>query len=164
MAFWNKKKNYRQTFSDIMRGMQYSVNAAQQILERHHLYLLGKYFDEAGNPRMRNFVLSPDRILSVPEITLIPQHSLSIDEMEVDFDAYVDGTGLKEQSAEGTNNSTYEMDRACFQVDVTSSSGNHRMMHVKIKFKSSEQPEGVSRVIDEYNKQIGVVAQNPESC
>lgn len=157
MGFWNKKQPQVRTFSDIIRGLQYSVNTAQQILERHHLYLFKKYFDDKGVPVMREFQLSPTRVLNVPEISLIGQHALAIDEMEIEFNARINALELKEDEAQDGSNTKYWIDRATFDVDFSPSSRSDNLLKVKIKFKAVDQPEGVSRVIDEYDKLVSPI-------
>lgn len=158
MGFWTKKdKQQTKTFSDIIRGLQYSVNTAQQILERHHLYLFKKYFDENGVPVMRQFQLSPTRRLNVPEISLIGQHALAIDEMEIEFNARITALETKSDKEDEADKSTSWIDRACFDVDFSATSNSDNLLKVKIKFKAVNQPEGVSRVIDEYDKLVSPI-------
>lgn len=158
MAFWTKKNQQQtRTFSDVIRGLQYSVNTAQQILERHHLYLFKKYFDEQGKPLMRQFQLSENRMLNVPEITLIGQHALAINEMEIEFNARITALETKVDQAEGQDQSNNWIDRACFDVDFSTASKSDNLLHVKIKFKAVDQPEGVSRVVDEYDKMVAPI-------
>lgn len=157
MGLWTKKeKQQTRTFSDIIRGLQYSVNTAQQILERHHLYLFGKYFDEKGAPVMREFQLTENRKLNVPEISLIGQHALAIDEMEIEFNARITAIETK-NDMEGDDTNKHWIDRACFDVDFSTMSKSDNLLHVKIKFKAVDQPEGVARVIDEYDKMVSPI-------
>lgn len=169
MGFWTKKdKQQTKTFSDIIRGLQYSVNTAQQILERHHLYLFSKYFDEQGVPVMHEFQLSENRKLNVPVISLIGQHALAIDEMEIEFNARITAVETKRDMESGAENEIGKenekddkgnnwIDRACFDVDFSAMSKSDNLLHVKIKFKAVDQPEGVSRVIDEYDKLVSPI-------
>jgi len=53
MPFWTKDKSEKQTFSGLIRGLQYSVNAAMDMLEARNLELLSRYFTEEGHPRVR---------------------------------------------------------------------------------------------------------------
>lgn len=160
MGLFNKKeKPQTRTFSDIIRGLQYSVNTAQQILERHHLYHFKKYFDDNGVPVMREFQLSDNRVLNVPEISLIGQHALAIDEMEIEFNARITAVETKNDMESGDIDEQKPkwIDRACFDVDFSTVSKSDNLLHVKIKFKAVDQPEGVSRVVDEYDKMVSPI-------
>lgn len=150
MAFWNKKTT-TQTFADIIRGMQYAVNTAHEMLERYHITLLNKYFDEQGRPEKKEIWLGEDRKMEVPIITLINQGSLSIDEMEICFKAKIDGVAVKSSRAPETGKDI-EIDRTAFTMNFTPSTRDGNTVDVRIKFKSTVPPEGVSRIVDEYNK------------
>ncbi len=43
MAFWNKDNQSSQTLSDLIRGLQHSVNAAMETIETRNIELLGRY-------------------------------------------------------------------------------------------------------------------------
>lgn len=80
-----------------MRGMQYSVNTAQQMLERHHLYLLNKYFDGNGFPQTKDFRITPTRKLNIQVVSLINQNSLNINEMEIEFETKINSAEPKSE-------------------------------------------------------------------
>jgi hypothetical protein len=162
MAFWNKLKNNKQTLSDIMRGMQHSVNTAQEILEKHHIHLLNKYFSTDGNPRTKTIQLGDGRILNVPLISVINQNSLVIDEMEIEFKAKVNDVELKHLKAVDEDNDGIidEVDRTSFAMDFAASERGDNHVLVKIKFKTKELPEGVSRIVDEFDKEINPIEQD----
>lgn len=149
MTFWNKKSNEKQTLSDIMRGMQYSVNTAQEILEKHHIQLLNRYFSEDGVAVTKQIKISENKILDVPLISVVNQNSLCIDEMEIEFSAKINSIELKNLKS---NNE--DIDRSSFAMDFTPSERSNNKVSVKIKFKTKEQPEGISRIVDEFDKQI----------
>lgn len=155
---WKKKEKSVQTFSDIMRGMQYSVNTAQQVLERHHLYLLNKYFDTNGFPQTKDFWITPTRKLNVPIISLINQNSLNINEMEIEFEAKINSVILKESNDNsGKDRLNYELDRSSFDMNFTPSKRDGDTVKVKIKFKTGQLPEGVSRIVEEFDKLIAPI-------
>ena len=150
MAFWNKKTS-TQTFADIIRGMQYAVNTAHEMLERYHITLLNKYFDDKGRPEKKEIWLNGERKIEVPIITLINQGSLSIDEMEICFKAKIDGVAVKSVRAPETGKDI-EIDRTAFAMNFTPSTRDGNTVDVRIRFKSTQPPEGMSRIVDEYNK------------
>lgn len=158
----------KQTFSDLMRGLQYSVNAAQQVLERHHLYLLGKYIDKLGRPKIQRIRLNDSKIVDIPLLAYMNQGALGIDEIELEFSAKINASAVKQMSEKGAGNSEndFEIDRSCFEMNFTPSEREGDVMHVKIKFKNRDVPEGVARLTDELNKEIypkDVPAENAET-
>ncbi len=159
MAFWNKKASY-QTFADIVRGMQYAVNTAHEMLERYHITMLNKYFDDKGRPEVKELRVGNGKKMEIPLVTLINQSSLSIAEMEVCFKAKIEGVSIKSTTASETGKNI-EVDRTAFEMNFTPSARDGNTVDVRIKFKSTEPPEGVSRIIDEYNKTLEPVDARP---
>lgn len=106
---------------------------------------------------MREFQLSENRTLIVPEISLVGQHALAIDEMEIEFNARITALETKADIEGGEGEKQHWIDRACFDVDLSTTSTSDNLLHVKIKFKAVDQPEGVSRVIDEYDKMVSPI-------
>ena len=150
MAFWNRKTKEQQTFADIIRGMQYAVNTAHEMLERYHVALLNKYFDDEGHPETKAIWVN-DKHMNVPLITLINQSSLSIEELEICFKAKIDGVILKSSKMPETGKDI-EIDRSAFEMNFAPSTRDGNTVDIRIKFKTTLQPEGVSRIVDEYNK------------
>ena len=95
MAFWNKSKKEQITLSDIMRGMQHSVNTAQEILERHHIALLEKYFTLDGEPITQRIKINEEQHIDIPLVSIVNQSSLGIEELELDFTASINDVDLK---------------------------------------------------------------------
>lgn len=151
MSFW-KRKEENQTFSDIVRGMQYAVNTAHEMLERYHIAILNKYFDESGRPETKEIYVGDDKKMDIPLIALINQGSLSIDEMEISFQAKIDHVLVK--SAKSTDGKNIDIDRTTFEMNFTPSKREGDTVDVRIKFKANLPPEGVARIVDEYNKII----------
>lgn len=149
MAFWNKTKENKHTFSDIIRGMQHSVNTAEEILETHYLEIINKYFKEDGTALTKRIRIDDNNIFEVPLISLVNQNSIAIDEMEIEFKAKINSIAMKslEEGDKGINRSSFEM-------DFTPSEREGNTVLVKIKFKVATQPEGVSRIVDEFDKKI----------
>lgn len=42
MAFWNRDEKGTQALSDLIRGLQHSVNAAMEMIETRNIELLGR--------------------------------------------------------------------------------------------------------------------------
>ncbi len=164
--------NTSQTFSDIVRGMQHAVNTAQETLQAHQFYLMQRYFKEDGTPYLVTVKLQDGRIVTIPQITLIPQSLLAIEEMEMAFAVVVAHSEVKSfkqqikdfftpkntKTPKGSPDDAEELDRSSFTVDFARGSdtaNNPDIINVKIKFKSILPPEGASRVLDMLNLDIG---------
>jgi hypothetical protein len=157
-----------QTFSDIIRGMQYAVNTAQQTLQNYQFQQMLQYFKQDGSPYVVFVTLSDGRRIEIPQITLVPQSLLAIDELEMSFKVQVAHTDIKGGSAAetktpGTAKAMQDPERSSFQVQfgrrVVSGEGEDKgaesgVITVGIKFKAIPIPEGAARVLDSLNLDI----------
>ena len=156
-----------QTFSDIIRGMQYAVNTAQETLQNYQFSQMQRYFHEDGKPYIVWITLSDGRRIEVPQITLVPQSLLSIEELEMSFKVQVAHTEVKgnepeKQTADGKT--AKEPDRSSFQVQFARRAmpgeGEEKQgaeagtISVRIKFKAIPIPEGAARLLDALNLDI----------
>lgn len=163
MAFWNKRHKEPQTFSDLVRGLQYAVNTAQQMLSAHQQMLFNRYFDEQGQPFCREVNVG-ERSLSVPYLSLVNHRSLGIDEIELSFKARIDATLLKDNNHHaGADNPGTQVDRSCFEMSFSAPEGgthsHANIMDVRVRFKQLEPSEGLRRVLDEYDKTVRLSEQ-----
>lgn len=138
------QKRPQQTISDIIRGMQYAVNTAQDMLQQHQLELLEKYFNpETGEPYMRYVRLPDGRVVYVPVITLMPSAALAIDELEMDFSVRVAAAEVKHYT-----NGKEKSGRSSMQVyfSGTEDAENPGMVRIKMRFKREAEPESAARI------------------
>ena len=171
-----KSENTDQTISDIVRGMQYAVNTAQEVLQDHQFRLMKKYFNtKTGRPLMRHIVLPDGREVSIPLLTLIPSNILSIDELEMNFSVKIASAFVKtfEDKIEVDNGKEIieKRNRTSLGVFFSSitrkkNSGNLEntndidtesdadVITIKMKFKSVEEPEAASRIREMLYNQI----------
>jgi hypothetical protein len=146
--------------SQIIRGMQHAVNEAQRTLEVHHLKSLLRFFYEDGKPRTADFCLGGTRHMDVPLVSLANHEALRIEELEMAFKANIRNVTLKDMdeldalaSKKGENLSgDEESGSAVFSVGFSDPDRESGTVSVKIRFVAAKQPEGLSRVIEEYDK------------
>jgi hypothetical protein len=159
-----------QTFSDIIRGMQYAVNTAQETLQNYQYEQMRQYFREDGSPYVVFVTLSDGRQIEIPQITLVPQSLLAIEELEMSFKVQVAHTDLRsgrppDTETPGVEKAMKDTGRSSFQVQFgrRAVSGEEEgagagpesgMITVNIKFKSIPIPEGAARVLDSLNLDI----------
>jgi hypothetical protein len=160
MAFWNKQNTESQTFADLIRGLQHSVNAAMEMLEARNIELLGRYFDKEGNAATRRLLINDDTAVDIPIISIVNPSALNIKEVEMQFDVKINSSELKRKAAQegfmvGEENHTLDMgvERSSLEIGFGGKK-NMSTMNVKIKFESNPIPEGLSRIIEEYDKTI----------
>jgi len=158
-----------QTLSDITRGMQYSVNAVQEILEQTYIRMLSRYFDESNNNEARTVTLkvSPNQEIEVPLIAIVQPNSLALQEMTVEMSIRIDDTTLKtgrpgpmlKADQTGTNEPSPSLNRTSFTVSIAPTGKPDAprkgdVISVVMKFKAGDPPEGISRIIDEFTSKV----------
>ncbi len=144
-----KKKRY--SFLDIIRGIQHAVNAAQDMLQAQQLHSLQKFWDgNSGEPISRTIKIK-DSDLCVPLVALLPHNHLGMDDIEIKFCAKIeDLDNMVATDAIGNDISAADLKLALDDIKP----GKDDTMQITIRFKAQAPTEGLSRLIDEYNKQI----------
>jgi hypothetical protein len=148
--------------------MQYAVNTAQETLQNYQFWQMKRYFKDDGSPYVVFITLSDGRQMEIPQITLVPQSLLAIEELEMSFKvqvAHTDMRGGRPGSTEksGTAKDMTEPERSSFQVQFArrvdtgeeeKTGPDAGTISVSIKFKSIPVPEGAARVLDSLNMDI----------
>ncbi|WP_418991499.1 DUF2589 domain-containing protein [Alistipes sp.] len=160
MAFWRKQNSEPQTFTDLIRGLQHAVNSAMEMIETRNIELLGRYFDPAGRPFSRRLNIDSQTSIDIPLISIVNPSSINIKEVEMDFTVQIAAAEIKRKEPQPgfqLGNDTADfcngLQRSSFEVNFAGGK-DHTQMHVKLKFESNPIPEGLSRIIDEYDKTI----------
>ncbi len=148
----NKKTG--QTLSDIAKGIQYTVNAAQDVVEKFYIKLLDRYFDDDQNPISMGINISDDTSIDIPLITLVTPTGMELDELEVDMSLRVDGIDKKKEITKAGD----EIHRASFNISFASggvkSGRDTNMIDLKMKFKQGDAPEGIQRIIESFANNV----------
>ncbi|MCM1145560.1 MAG: DUF2589 domain-containing protein [Lachnoclostridium sp.] len=174
---WNgrdkkKTKEESMTLSDVIRGIQHCVNSSIEIVEQHYLNELQKYVTEDNKIKTERIFLDDVHYMDIPLISLTSHNALEVDEMKIKMrvnirDADVKkATVITENAGGGENrrnnsneeNETYDVSRSSMMVDVcnVSRDGDGANMEIQMKFKVSEPPESLSRMLDALNNSIVV--------
>jgi len=144
------------TLTGVINGLQSAVNSSQEMLRAHQLQVIGKYFDEDGSAKIKTITTPKGETLHLPLISLIPHNTLLMDEVELSFEANIDGT---EQNPILCNNNEDTLDKVNYNLSFTKPENfttpekGNRML-VKIKFKASPPAEGFSKTVDEFDQLI----------
>jgi len=159
-GFWSREKNGTQTLSDLIRGLQHSVNAAMEMVETRNVELLGRYFSPEGDPLTKRLNVDGQTAVDVPLISIVNPSTINIKEVEMDFSVQINASDLRckqpqkgfqagDEHAEFNN----RLKRTSLEISFDGQKDLSRMQ-VHIKFEAKPIPEGLPRVIDEYDKTI----------
>ena len=142
----------------LLKGLQDSVTQAQALAENQHIEALKKFFDKDGNPICMK-VKIPDgsgkqQLVNIPLVTLSPQGSIKIKELEMEFKVKLTSFG-KRKSRIGGGIFKNE-DAGAIDCDFGSSilPKRNQYANVKITFEGTEPPEGIVRLNNNLIKQI----------
>lgn len=159
-GFWSKKTNDSQTFADLIRGLQHSVNAAMEMIETRNVELLGRYFTPDGTPLVKRLSIDDHTAVDIPVISIVNPGTVNIKEVEMDFSVQINSSELrcKEPQAgflAGGDSAHFDnrLKRSSLEISFDGKKDLSRMQ-VHIKFELQPIPEGLSRIIDEYDKTI----------
>jgi hypothetical protein len=141
---------------ELLGGLLEAAMVAQGISEKQHINSLANYFDN-GVPKTTTFTIG-DKTLTVPLYILADHSSIGLDELEIDFEARLvfgdsdDEVSKVKKSILGLfKKKGYEHNLAGIGVDSGAKNTNNTgMAKIKVKFKSDEKPEAVSRLVDQY--------------
>ena len=86
------------SFSDIMNGLQYAVNCAQDTLQNHQIQNLTRLFEGTNANNANTFqskkIMVGDKTIDIPLIALISHHYLAMDNVQIKFKAKVGKRGI----------------------------------------------------------------------
>lgn len=150
MLIFNKKKSH--SLGDVLKGIQQAVNSTVDMLQAQQVQQLTKFWkSEDGSPYSQKVKIG-NREIEVPLMSLVPQTSMVMEDIEIKLNAKV--SDIMAQSFQNTLTGA-EVAHADLHVqleDVKVNDGD--TMQLVIRFKVKETPEGVARLMDGYNKNI----------
>lgn len=151
MGLFNKKQKY--AFSDILKGLQYAIDSAQEMLQAQQVQGLLKFWStNDGNPLTQKVKIG-GRELDVPLMALVSHSHLEMDDVEINFKARVGDIASHALADKLQENGS--LSHADLQMEMEGiKAADDDVMNVTIRFKAKDTPEGVARLTDEYNKQI----------
>lgn len=151
MGLFEKKQKY--AFSDILKGLQYAVNSAQDMLQAQQIEGLMRFWNRDDGKPVSQKVKVGDRELDVPLMALVPHSHLQIDDVEIKFKAKIGDVGGHSVSDRLQNGQS--LTSADMQMEMEGiKAADDDVMEITVRFKSKDMPEGVARLTDEYNKLI----------
>lgn len=146
-------------FDELVASLSSALIHAKDIIERQHLRMLSNYFTEKDGKRVAKTITvnvpdlntedddDSELEVKVPLISLVPINSLMLDDVTIDFDAYL--STLSEQEEKNK------------QKKMMIELGGHGMMgekknniKISIKIKGTDPPEGLVKINDHILKHI----------
>ena len=153
----------RLNIEELVGGLLEAAMVAQNISERQHIDSLRNYFDEKGNHKLQRFVIG-ENTMDVPIYILADHSSIGLDELDIEFEArlIIGGSKVSElkKSLLGIfKKKGYESNIKGIEVDSGKNTDGSGMAKIKVKFKSDEKPEMISRLVDLYIQKLSDPSQ-----
>ena len=156
----------RLNVEELVGGLLEAAMVSQGISERQHINALKNYFNEDGTPKTQTFNIG-GKDLVVPLYILADHSSIGLDELDIEFscrlifgDENKKVSNLKKSILGLFQKKGYEHNIKDIEVDSGYNQNGTGMAKIKVKFKSDTKPEAVSRVIDEYIKNLDDPSHN----
>jgi hypothetical protein len=151
----------RLNIEELVGGLLEAAMVSQSMSERQHINALRNYFNEDGTPMTKTFKIG-EKELVVPLYILADHSSIGLDELDIEFEARLifgddetEVSDLKKSLLGLFKKKGYEHNIKGIEVDSGKNTNNSGMAKIKVKFKSDEKPEAVSRLIDVYIQALG---------
>ena len=150
----------RLNVEELVGGLLEAAMVSQGISERQHINALRNYFNEDGTPKTQTFNIG-GRDMVVPLYILADHSSIGLDELDIEFscrlifgDEEKEVSNLKKSLLGLFKKKGYEHNINGIEVDSGYNPTEAGMAKIKVKFKADTKPEAVSRLIDEYIKNL----------
>jgi hypothetical protein len=150
----------RLNVEELVGGLLEAAMVSQGISERQHINALRNYFNEDGTPKTTSFNVG-GKDLVVHLYILADHSSIGLEELDIEFscrlifgDEEKEVSSLKKSLLGLFKKKGYEHNIKGIEVDSGFNPNETGMAKIKVKFKADEKPEAVSRLIDEYIKNL----------
>ena len=151
----------------IVKGLNYVANCASAMSLSHYQNLIAQYFEydeenESYSPKTVRINIDDENEIIFPLVAVTDAKGLYLDELEVDFSVKVSGVDVD------AFQDRLKDDYPRLIVDVAPRSDHSKkrsndIVDFKVKFKSSDAPESIMRVVDQFNSGISPVNISRES-
>jgi hypothetical protein len=156
----------RLNIEELVGGLLEAGMVSQGISERQHINALRNYFDSKGIPKMQKFKIG-DKELDIPLYILANHSSIGLAELDIEFEARLifgdeeaNVSNLKKSILGLFKKQDYEHNIKSIEIDSGKNTDSSGMAKIKVKFKSDNKPEAVSRLIDAYIQKLEDPGQN----
>lgn len=150
----------RLNVEELVGGLLEAAMVSQGISERQHINSLRNYFNEDGTPKTASFNIGGNDLV-VPLYILADHSSIGLDELDIEFSCRLifgeeegDVSKLKKSILGLFKKKGYKHNIKGIEVDSSHNPNQIGVAKIRVKFKSDNKPEAVSRIIDEYIKNL----------
>ena len=158
----------RLNVEELIGGLLDAAMVSQRISERQHINAIKNYFNEDGTPKTTSFNVG-GKDLVVPLYILADHSSIGLDELDIEFscrllfgDEEKDVSNLKKSLLGLFKKKGYQHNIKGIEVDSGFNPNSSGQAKIRVKFKSDEKPEAVSRLIDSYIQALEPIKSNDD--
>lgn len=142
----------------LTKALYDAVVQAQSLAENQHIETLKKFFDKDGNPEMMEIKV-PDgngknQVVNVPLVTLTPQNSIKIKELEMELKVKLSSFGKRKSRIGGGIFKNEDAGSICADLGASILPKKNQYANLKITFEGTEPPEGLVRLNNNLIKNI----------
>ena len=142
----------------LTKALYDAVVQAQSLAENQHIETLKKFFDEEGNPECME-VKIPDgkggkQLVDVPLVTLTPQGSIKIKELEMELKVKLSSFGKRKSRIGGGIFKNEDAGSICAELGASILPKRNQYANLKRTFEGTDPPEGLVRLNNNLIKQI----------
>lgn len=130
------------------------------MIETRNVELLGRYFTSDGTPVVKRLSIDDQTSVDIPLISIVNPATVNIKKVKMDFSVQINSSELRCKNPQGgfllgdnVITSSSGLKRSSLEISFDGKKDASRMQ-VHIKFELHPIPEGLSRIIDEYDKPI----------
>ena len=148
MSLFPKKHHF--SFAEIIKGIQYGLNSAQDMLQSQQMNNISNLLRGQDGSPVCCKVKVDNRELEVPLLALLPHSHLTMNDVEIKFNAKVGDI------VEGTlSGAVGPISHADLQMSLEGVKMTDKdSMQITLRFRQQHPTEALSRILDEYNKLI----------
>lgn len=147
---FSKKNTF--SLSDILKGIQQAVSSSVAMLQAQQVNNLSRFWMKGGQPVTQKVQVG-NREVDVPLFTLVPHSNLEMEDVEIKFKARI-GDVIPDR-IENVGADNQPVTHADLQMSLQTGRIHPKdVMEITVRFKIKDTPEGVSRLLDEYNKHL----------
>lgn len=147
------KQKTRFSFSDILKGLQYAVSTAQEMLQAQQIQNQEKFWNETDGCPICKRVKIGDKEVDIPLLSLVPHNNLEMEDIKIRFQLRIGDAiihSLPDLDKDKNSISYAELQMVADNIKVT----DDDIMDITVHFKLKDGSELVKSFIDYYNKHI----------
>ena len=161
----------RQNLTDIARGLTHAALSVEELQDQQYIRQVDRYFDrnEDGSlsAKLVRIKTGEDSYIQVPLISLVRPEGIGLDELEVDLSIRLTQSDVKQHTHHADESI---VTRSSFGCEITRSSRSDDrarrpgdVVDLKLKFRRQDPPEGISRILEQFDNFVSLVRDEEDS-